>query len=136
MAIVLGKGGVMIPFKRLARMGLGGRQGSGQQMFSWIHIEDLCRIIEWLWERPDAAGVYNASAPAPVTNSAFMKSLRQWIGVPVGLPAPKLLLSLGAALIGTEPELLLKSRWVLPGRLFRDGFRFRYDDVADALRSL
>ncbi len=135
-AIVLGQGGVLVPYTRLARFGLGGRQGSGRQMFSWIHIEDLCRIVEWAWETGGAQGVYNAAAPAPVTNAAFMTAVRCAVGAPFGLPAPKPLLKLGAALIGTETELLLKSRWVIPARLVSEGFAFHFGDVRAALTDL
>jgi len=132
-AIVLGRGGVMVPYTRLARLGLGGKQGSGRQMFSWIHITDFCRIVEWLWQTPSASGVYNASAPSPVPNAEFMQAVRKAVGVSWGLPAPAWMLELGAALIGTETELLLKSRWVVPARLLAEGFRFNYPTVREAV---
>lgn len=135
-AIVLGHGGVLVPYTRLARFGLGGRQGSGRQMFSWIHIDDLCRIVEWLLENENAAGIYNAAAPGPITNAAFMTTIRSAVGASLGLPAPTILLKLGAALIGTESELLLKSRWVVPTRLLSEGFAFHFDDVRVALADL
>lgn len=132
-AITLGHGGVMVPFKRLTRLGLGGPQGNGRQMFSWIHIADVCRIMAWLWANEAQQGVYNAAAPHPVTNAAFMKTLRSKMGMPFGLPAPTPLLRLGAWLIGTEAELLLKSRWVLPTRLMQEGFTFTYPTLPQAL---
>jgi len=135
-AIVLGHGGVLVPFKRLALAGLGGHQGSGRQMFSWIHINDLCRIIEWNADRPEEEGVYNASAPGPVTNDEFMQTLRTTLNIPFGLPAPALLLRIGALLIGTETELLLKSRWVIPARLIGEGFVFQYPRIENALADL
>ncbi len=135
-AITLGDGGVMVPFKRLVRLGLGGAQGSGEQMFSWIHIVDLCRIVEWVYNHPEQAGTFNAAAPGPVTNSAFMASLRKALSVRLRLPAPAWLLKLGALLIGTETELVLKSRWVLPRRLTEQGFVFMYPEIDAALKSL
>ncbi|GJM83498.1 NAD-dependent epimerase [Paenibacillus sp. HMSSN-139] len=113
-AIVLDDGGVMAPLRNLVRFGLGGAQGSGRQQFSWIHMEDLFRIVRFLQEHPELHGVFNASAPHPVTNRELMARLRRAMGVPVGLPAPRWLLELGARLIRTETELVLKSRWVLP----------------------
>jgi uncharacterized protein (TIGR01777 family) len=136
MAITIGEGGVIVPYRRLVMAGLGGAQGSGKQMFSWIHVEDLCRIVEWLQEHPKQEGVFNAAAPKPINNAAFMATLRKVLHVPFGLPAPAWLLRLGARIIGTETELILKSRWVLPGRLFKEGFRFQYADIEDALRHL
>lgn len=136
-AIVLGKdGGVMTPYSRLAKFGLGGRQGSGHQMFSWIHEVDIANIISWLWENTQAEGVYNASSPGVVDNSAFMKNLRHAMKVPFGLPAPEWMLKLGAAIIGTEPELLLKSRWVLPERLLKEGFHFEFPKLQKAFENL
>lgn len=136
MAITLGEGGVMVPFRRLVRCGLGGRQGDGRQMFSWIHIDDLRRAIEFLSERGDCSGAFNIAAPSPVTNCFFMDTLRRAMHVPFGLPAPALLLKLGAAAIGTETELLLKSRWVVPTRLVEKGFTFRYPFLPSAIAQL
>ncbi len=136
MAIVLGAGGVMVPYKRLVKLGLGGQQGNGRQMFSWIHIDDLCSIVEWLWADSTQAGIYNACSPCPVSNKAFMKQVRVAYGVPIGLPAPALLLKAGALIIGTETELLLKSRWVLPARLLQEGYPFRFPELGGALKNI
>lgn len=135
-AIVLGHGGVLVPYSRLARFGLGGRQGSGKQMFSWIHIEDLCRILEWVSEHSEATGVFNAAAPGPIPNQEFMSLLRRHYHMPIGLPAPKWLLKLAARVVGTETELLLKSRWVLPSRLLKMGFKFSYTALGGALKNV
>lgn len=136
-AIVLGSGGGVIgPLKRLVCCGLGGRQGSGQQQFSWIHLEDLFRIILFLQSRQDMSGVYNCAAPQPVPNEVLMRTLRRVCKVPAGLPMPKWLLEAGAVLIRTETELILKSRWVLPERLEEAGFRFKYPRLGPALEQI
>jgi uncharacterized protein (TIGR01777 family) len=135
-AITLGEGGVLVPYRRLIKWGLGGRQGSGRQMYSWVHIDDVGRAIEWFLDHPELEGVYNIAAPGPVTNACFMATLRKRMGRRFGLPAPTWLLRLGAALIGTETELVLKSRWVLPTKLEKTGFRFRYPLIEEALLSL
>lgn len=110
-AIVLGKDeGVMKPFTNLVRFGLGGKQGSGNQMFSWIHIEDLYRIILFLKEQEKLKGIFNCAAPNPITNKTFMQKLRKAMHVKFGLPSPKWLLEAGAVIIKTETELILKSR--------------------------
>ena len=125
MAIVLGKdGGAMQPLKRLARFGFGGKQGKGTQMFSWIHIEDVYQIIMFLLEHDNLNGIINCAAPAPVTNQMFMKTLRNALHKKIGLPSPEWLLKVGAAVIRTETELILKSRWVVPDRLVKSGYKF------------
>jgi len=135
-AITLGDGGVMTPYMRLVRFGLGGRQGNGKQMYSWVHVDDIGGAIEWLFVRPELEGVFNMAAPGPVSNDFFMATLRRLTRTRIGLPAPAWLLKLGAALIGTETELLLKSRWVVPTKLLEAGFRFRYERLEKALEDL
>lgn len=135
-AIVLGNGGVMQPLANLVRFGLGGAQGSGRQQFSWLHIEDLFRIVQFLQQHEQLEGVFNASAPHPVTNRQLMASLREQMGAKVGLPSPRWMLELGARFIRTETELVLKSRWVLPERLEQEGFVFKYDTLDKALASI
>lgn len=120
----------------LVRFGLGGQQGNGHQMFSWIHIEDLYQIILFLNEHNDLDGVFNCSSPNPVTNKTLMQKLRHFIKVKIGLPAPKWLLKLGAVFIKTETELVLKSRWVLPERLLNEGYKFTFTTIDAALDDL
>ncbi len=132
MAITLGTGGVLIPYFNLLKFGLGGKQGSGKQMYSWVHIEDTCRMINWIAEHEQLKDTYNCSSPNPVTNSQFMKMLRQATGTKIGLPAFTWMLKTGAALIGTETELVLKSRWVIPTRILETGFQFKYPLLKDA----
>jgi uncharacterized protein (TIGR01777 family) len=136
MAITLGDGGVMSRYVNLCRIGLGGKQGSGKQIFSWIHIEDICNIISFLYEQKNAEGIFNASSPNPVSNSVFMQSLRKINHTSFGLPAHKWMLKFGAWLIGTETELLLKSRWVLPTKLLQQGYVFKHPQLEEAFTSL
>jgi uncharacterized protein len=136
-SLVLGRGdGVFPRLKNLVRAGLGGQQGHGRQMVSWIHEDDLARITEWCYEQGKDGAVYNATAPEPLMNHVLMKAFRKAYGIPVGLPAPKWLLEIGAALIGTETELILKSRWVVPRRLQEEGFRFQYARAEHAVDEL
>lgn len=136
MAITLGQGGVMTPYFNLLKFGLGGRQGSGRQLYSWVHIADVCRMVEWMQEHKELEGVYNCAAPFPVTNDFFMKTLRRVTGTRIGLPAYQWMLRMGAWLIGTEKELLLKSRWVLPTKLLETGFVFQYPQLEEALKEI
>jgi len=136
-AIVLGKGGgVMTPYRNLVRFGLGGIQGSGKQMFSWIHMEDLFQIILFLRDKKKLSGVFNCSAPQPVTNRELMNKLRNEMNVSLGLPAPKWLLEIGSVFIQTETELVLKSRWVIPERLEREGYNFKFKTLDHTLQDI
>jgi len=135
-AITLGRGGVIIPYLSLCKFGLGGKQGTGKQMFSWVHVEDVARMIEWVFNNETATGIYNCVAPNAVSNVSFMKTLRQITGRKFGLPAPAFFLEAGAFLIGTETELLLKSRWVLPTRAVNEGFEFKHKLLDQALNNI
>jgi NAD dependent epimerase/dehydratase family enzyme len=156
-AIVLGRGGALVPLVRLARLGLGGpqhdgrwpvsaarraagtahrfRATAGRQWFSWIHLDDVVRAIDFL-EMQTFDGPVNLSSPNPVQNHELMATLRRIVGAPFGAPQPRWLLELGAAMIGTETELVLKSRRVVPERLEESGFRFAYPTLEPALRSI
>jgi len=135
--IVLGKGGGVMPaFQNLVKFGLGGVQGTGSQMFSWIHIEDLYRIILFLNENENLSGVFNCASPQAVTNRELMAHLRSAMNQNFGLPSPKWLLEMGAVLIRTETELILKSRWVVPERIEKEGFEFTFDTLEKALKQI
>ncbi|MGP6172163.1 epimerase [Microbacterium sp. A204] len=154
--IVLGHGGVLGPLKNLARIGLGGAQHDGwwpvsrarkaagtahlpgakhgRQRFSWVHIDDVTRIIDFLEQHPELDGAVNAAAPNPVDNTTFMATVRRVLGVRFGPPMPRWMLELGAIGIRTETELILKSRWVLPEKLVAAGFEFEYPTLEGAVR--
>jgi uncharacterized protein (TIGR01777 family) len=137
-AMVLGAGSnsVFPVLRRLARFGLGGKMASGRQFVSWIHEKDFCRAIDWLIQRGDFAGVVNVAAPNPVTNDEMMRIFRRVCGVPLGLPAARWMLEIGAFFLRTETELIIKSRRVVPGRLTADGFIFEFADLEAAVRDL
>jgi len=137
MAIVLGKhGGALQPLVQLTKLGLGGKQGNGEQFFSWVHEEDLLRAVDFIQENKEMEGPINIAAPAPVKNCLVMKMLRNATRIPVGLPAPKWLLEIGAVLIQTETELILKSRNVIPGKLTKMGFDFQFPTLELAIKDL
>lgn len=132
--IVFGKSDAVFPrLLNLVKIGFGGKQGNGRQMVSWIHEQDVVGIVEWLLEHPEIKGVLNATAPNPVTNAEQMHIIRKAYGMPFGLPAPAWLLAIGSVVIGTEPELILKSRWVLPKRLLETGYVFKYPGMKEAV---
>lgn len=133
-SIVIGKnGGAMGPLVNLTKVGLGGFQGSGKQFISWLQVEDFCRITDYLIGNEKAVGVYNVVSPKPVRNHFFMQTLRKVLGIPIGLPAMKWMIEVGAFFMQTEPELVLKSRRLVPERLLSEGFKFRYVDIEDGL---
>lgn len=136
-AIVLGKkGGALQPLKSLAKIGFGGRQGSGDQYFSWIHEEDFINMVNFVLDNEELSGVYNVSAPRPVKNTQFMSVLRKSIKMPFGMPMPKWMLEMGAIIIGTETELILKSRRVVPKKLIEEGYKFQFAKLDNALSNL
>lgn len=134
-SIVLGEnGGVMVPFKRLSRFGMGGSMGNGKQMFSWIHINDFCRIVSFVEQHKSIAGAINVASPNPVRNKELMRLLRKkYAPLGVGIPQPLWLLKFGAWLIRTEIELIAKSRFVIPERLLQEGFIFECSALDKAL---
>jgi uncharacterized protein (TIGR01777 family) len=120
----------------LVRLGFGGPQGDGRQMMSWLHVHDLCRIIEWAHQNAADGDIYNATSPGPLPNAQLMQTLRTLYGIPFGLPSPQWLLELGSRIIGTEVVLILKSRWVIPKRLLDRGFQFQFADAHAALADI
>jgi uncharacterized protein len=130
------RGGVFDVFLGLVRHGLGGPQGSGSQYVSWIHESDLVRAIDMLIDREDLSGVINLASPAPLPNRDFMQALRDAWGIRIGLRVPEWMLEIGAFVLRTESELVLKSRRVVPGRLLDAGFQFLYPHWPAATREL
>jgi uncharacterized protein len=136
-AIVLGKEGEAFKkLKTIVKLGFGGHQGSGRQMFSWIHVHDFCRAIEFIINDQNISGPINVSAPKAIDNKSFMQTLRSKIGMPFGIASPVFLLEIGAMFIGTETELLKKSRNVYPERLLDYGFDFTFNTIEEALEDL
>ncbi len=129
-------GSVFAVLSYLARAGLGGTQGNGRQYVSWVHEADFARAVEFLIEHEEIAGPVNLAAPNPVPNREFMAALREAWNRPNGLPAPAPLIALGSFLMRSEPELVLKSRRVVPGRLLDAGFQFEFPDWPGAAEDL
>jgi len=136
-SIVLGKkGGAFIPLKNLAKIGFGGKQGSGNQKISWIHEIDFARDVEFLLNDEKLHGIFNLSVPQPSDNKTLMMILRKTMNIPFGISHPVCLLKIGAFLIRTETELILKSRNVIPERLLNNAFNFKFTDLKIALSDL
>ncbi len=136
-ALVMGRDGGPFPvLARLARFGLGGTFASGEQYVSWIHEEDFAAAVLHVLDTPGLEGPVNVAAPDPRPNAEFMRTLRHALGVRIGLPSARWMLEVGAFLLRTETELVLKSRRVVPTRLLASGFRFRYTTIEEALPDL
>jgi len=130
------QGGIFEIVLRLVRLGLGGAWGSGRQYTSWILEQDFLRAIDHLIWDERIRGVVNLAAPAPLPNAEFLCALREAWGTRFGLPATRWMLEVGAALLQTETELLLKSRRVIPGILPQHGFEFRFRAWPQAAQDL
>jgi uncharacterized protein (TIGR01777 family) len=130
------RGGVFDVLLGLVRWGLGGRAGTGRQFVSWVHEADFIGAVEWLIHHEDVTGPVNVCAPEPLPNAEFMRALRRAWGARFGLPAARWMIELGAWVLRTESELVLKSRRVVPGRLLGAGFAFRFPSWPEAARDL
>lgn len=129
--LVLARDGGLLARLRLPfRLGLGGRLGDGRQWMPWIHIADQIELIDFLLQRPEAQGPYNACAPLPVRNAEFTKALGQALSRPTWLPVPAFALRAG---LGEMAELLLGGQRALPSRLLDAGFSFRFTHLDVAL---
>jgi uncharacterized protein len=131
--IVLGPGGgaltkIAEPFKYF----VGGPLGSGQQWMSWIHLEDLVRLIVLLIADPHAQGPINATAPNPVRNKEFGQTLGKVLHRPSWLPVPGFALKL---VLGEMADMLLTGQRVVPAAAEKLGFQFRYPDLLPALEA-
>ncbi|MCP2637741.1 DUF1731 domain-containing protein [Microbacterium sp. HD4P20] len=164
MAIVLGDGPATATLVRLARTGLGGPQydgwwfphrryrgigphptgdgrapshrSRGRQRFSWIHIDDVVGAVRFVRDHTAISGPVNLAAPAASDNRTFMATLRRIVGARIGLPAWRFMLEPAMWALRTEPELVLKSRWVAPGVLTAAGYTFAFSELESALRDV
>jgi uncharacterized protein (TIGR01777 family) len=137
MSIVFGDSGGAFPYyANLAKYGLGGKMGNGKQKISWIDDQDLCKAIDFLIENSHLEGVFNLASPEAISNKDFMQLLRKAYKMPIGLPSTRWMLSMGAWLLDTETELILKSRWVYPKRLLDAGFQFATTTPTQIVQSI
>ncbi len=128
--------GVFEVLLRMTRAGLGGSIGGGKQFVSWIHSTDFCRAVRFVIEHSELSGAINFTSPNPLPQADFMRALRRAAHVPIGLPATKWMAEIGAFVLRTDTELLLKSRRVVPTRLIEAGFEFQFPEWAGAASDL
>ncbi|XEC93836.1 TIGR01777 family oxidoreductase [Paenibacillus tarimensis] len=132
--VVLGRSGGAFPAMAMPyRLFAGGKVGNGKQWLSWIHLEDMVRLIVFCIDNEQMEGPINASAPEPVTNDGFGRALGKALGRPHWFPVPAFLMK---ALFGELSVLLLEGQRVLPRKALEAGFRFHYPDIHSAMRNL
>ena len=130
--VVLGEGGALAKMLPIFRLGLGGRIGDGQQWMSWVHLDDLARLIEFALESP-VRGAINATAPNPVTNAEFTRELGRALHRPAVFPVPKVAPRM---LYGEMAEIVWASQRVIPQAALSSGFRFQFPELPTALNRI
>ena len=129
--IVLGDGGgaldKMLP---IFKLGLGGKLGSGKQWMSWVHVDDVCGLINWALENPDVAGPVNATSPEPVRNADFTQALAKAVSRPAFLPAPQFALRL---VFGEFANSLFFSQRIVPKVALDQGYDFKFPNLTEAI---
>lgn len=118
-----------LPFK----LGLGGKVASGEQMMSWIHINDIINMLVTLINHPELSGVFNATAPNPVDNQTFTRTLARVLNRPAFFPMPEFVLKL---MFGEMSDLLIYGQAVYPTKFEKLGFNFEFDHLKDALSDI
>lgn len=136
-SIVLDRESGALPrLKQLAHWAMGGTVGSGKQVMSWIHMQDMVDVLRFAIEVPEAEGAYNVAAPGAVPNKTFQRTLRKVLKEWVGLWAPAFAVRIGAWLMGSNGQLALMGARIVPQRLDSAGFEFEYPELEGALRDL
>ena len=132
--VVLGKGGgALAPMIPLFKWFLGGPLGNGKQWFPWIHLEDLAAAMCFILDHEKIRGPLNFTAPVPVRQKDFSKALGRQLGRPAVLPAPSFMIRL---IMGELGKSLLFSQKVIPDRLIREGYKFKFMEVQTALEEI
>jgi uncharacterized protein len=131
--VVLGKGGALHKMLPLFRLGLGGVIGNGNQPYSWVHINDVLGAISFVMEHTECKGIYNITAPHPVTNRIFTYALAKTLKRTAFFPVPKFLLKI---IYGEGANVLISGQTVYPEHLMADGYSFQFPEIAGALDNI
>ena len=133
--IVLGKnGGVLKKLLLVYKWGLGGKIGTGKQWMPWIHVEDMIGILRYCIEQVDLSGPINCTAPRVVTNKKFSNALAKALNRPSFFPLPERIVRLLMGQMGEE--LLLAGKQIIPNKILRAGYVFKYKDLDVALADI
>ncbi|MBE99455.1 TIGR01777 family oxidoreductase [Flavobacterium coralii] len=129
--VLSGNGGALTEMAKPVKMGIGSPLGTGKQMQSWIHIQDLVGIYYYILTH-ELDGVYNAVAPYPVTNATLMKTVAKVLNMPFFMPnVPKFMLE---AVLGEMHQILLSSQNVSARKIIGDGYQFKYLSLEKAIK--
>ncbi|MCA5005045.1 TIGR01777 family oxidoreductase [Sphingobacterium bovistauri] len=120
----------------LAKLGLGGKVGDGNQKVCWIHEDDLVKLVLWIINHESPSDLYHACSSAPESNKLFMKNLRKAVGMPLGMPLPTLFAKIGAYFKGVESDMLLRTNSVYAIRPAKEGFEYNYPTTQKAFEHL
>ncbi len=132
--VVLGKnGGVLAKMVPAFKFFVGGPLGSGLQWFPWIHTDDLCAAIIFIFENPDVKGPLNFCSPNPVINRDFARALGKMLNRPSFMKTPSSMIRL---IMGEMGKSLMSSQRAIPDKLLKHGFKFQYPDINNALYDL
>jgi hypothetical protein len=127
------KGGALRPILLTYRFYIGGPIGDGQQVYSWIHIDDEVNAIRYLIEQDQASGVFNLSSPNPVTNDEFGRTISNVMKRPHYLPIPGFVMRLA---FGEVANMVLEGQRVMPRKLLDGGYIFKYPTLDEALTDI
>ena len=133
--LVLGRdGGLLKQFYHQYKLGLGGPVGGGDYYFSWIHLNDLSRMYQFVIENDEVSGVLNGVAPGSVLQKEFAQTFGEVLHRPAILPTPGWMMSL---MLGSErAQLVMSGKKILPQRAQDLGFKFYYQDLRSCLKDL
>lgn len=135
LGVVLGKnGGALEKILPLFKLGLGGNIGSGKQFFSWIHVDDVIAIFNFLISNKEQKGIYNLTSPSPTTNSQFTKALSRTLKRPDFFTVPSFLIKMVFGEMGDK--LLLNGSAVYPKKLLDNGYEFKFKTIESALKNI
>lgn len=135
LGVVLGKnGGALEKILPLFKLGLGGNIGSGKQFFSWIHVDDVIGIFNFLISNKEQKGIYNLTSPSPTTNSQFTKALSRTLKRPDFFTVPSFLIKMVFGEMGDK--LLLNGSAVYPKKLLDNGYEFKFKTIESALKNI
>jgi hypothetical protein len=130
--VLSGAGGALAKMLPAFKAGLGTRLGDGNQWWSWVDLDDLLAAVEWALHDEELSGVVNVTAPEPVSNLEFTKTLGHVLRRPAALAAPRLAVAKGLG--GMGEEMFLASQRAVPMQLKQRGFSFGYPELEPALR--
>jgi len=128
--------GIFSELYPLAKYGLAGHVGSGNQFVSWIHHTDFVNLVSWIIDQPQRESVYHACSPNPVTNTEFMRALRDAAGRSWGLPLPKFVAKIGAYFKGVDASLMLETVPVTTLFLQKNDFKFIFPYIKPSFKNL